>query len=270
MAPWRLLSTGEALLPMNVSTDPPALADIRSELVFLTSDNIRAEPDLGKLRFAFCPPPPQGVRAELTRNDEKWGQSTTATGDSPHFPSLAQEPQVVELSDGRLMCVMRTGNGCIHFTTSADHGRTWAPSQPLRFAPGGPVIPHPNAPCPFTRLSDGRYALLFCNNDGTGNGGQDPFDHLRNRNPVCVSVGREVDDAQRRDPSLALRVTDREQPLAFTPPRLLCSIEGFRPDVQWRDLTYGYLLENDGEYFHFYNAVWQAIQLNRADPRLLE
>jgi hypothetical protein len=166
--------------------------------------------------------------------------------------SLAQEPQVVELNDHRLLCVFRTGNGWIGSTTSRDYGRTWTPTRPLRFSPEGSIVPHPNAPCPLTRLSDGRYVLLFCNNSG-GAGG--PFDYLRNRQPIYLAVGIET--------------TLEEQPLLFTEPRLLCTLEGFRPEVGWRDLSYGFFLEEGGEYFHFYNAVWQSIQVNQVDPALL-
>lgn len=240
MAPPLVLGTGEVLVPMNVSTDPPALADIRSELVFMISPNLLSEPDITKVRFEFYPAPPNGVRVPLRK---KSGMS------------LGQEPQVVELSDGRLMCVARTGNGQIAYTVSTDHGRSWSRPEPLRDRPDGDVLPHPNAPCPFTRLSGGRYALLFCNNDGTAFGGRDPFDCLHNRQPIYIAIGREL-------PS---RIG---QPLAFAKPQLLCSIEGFHLEVGWRDLTYGFLLENQGEYFHFYNAVWQYIQVNQVDPQL--
>lgn len=240
MAPGRLLSSGEWLLPMNVSTDPPALADIRSELVFALSRNILTEGDPQAVTFAFHPAPPHGVRLPFA---------------SDPAASLAQEPQVVELSDHRLLCVFRTGNGWLGCTTSRDYGRSWTRPRPLLTRPGGSQLPHPNAPCPMTRLSDGRVALLYCNNRGTAFGGSGPFDHLRNRQPVFVAVGVENGD--------------EEQPLTFSEPRLLCSIAGFRPEVAWRDLTYGFLLEESGEYFHFYNAVWQAIQVNQVDPALL-
>jgi len=153
--------------------------------------------------------------------------------------------------------VCRTGNGCIWYTVSDDFGRTWRDAQPLRFRPGGDLVVHPNAPCPFTRLSDGRYVLLFCNNDGTAFEGKSPFDHLRNRQPVYLLVGRETGWKE-------------GQPLTFSDPRLLCSIEGFHPEIKWRDLTYGFFLENHGEYFHFYNAVCKYIQVNRVAPALLK
>jgi alpha-L-fucosidase len=240
MAPPLVMSSGEFLLPMNVSTDPAALSEIRSELVFAVSRNIFTERDPTRVKFQFFPKPPHGVTAEL-RN---------VPG-----ASLAQEPQVVELSDKRLMCVMRTGNGCMYYTVSENHGRTWQPTEPLRDRPGGDILPHPNAPCPFTRLSKGRYALLYCNNDGTAFGGKDPFDNTKNRQPIYIAIGHEL-------------APGPGQPLAFTAPRLLCDIDGFHPEIKWRDLTYGYFLESEGEYYHFYNAVWHFIQVNQVAPAL--
>lgn len=241
MAPGVILTSGDWLLPMNVSTDPLPLSEIRSELVFGLSRDVFTADDPADITFQFFPEPPHGVHAELER----------APGES-----LGQEPQVAELSDGRLFCVCRTGNGCLYYTVSEDMGRSWRRGKPLCYREGGQRILHPNAPCPLTRLSNGTYALLFCNNDGTAFGGADPFDHTRNRQPVNVSIGRETGAAE-------------GQPLEFGEPRLLCSIEGFQPDAHWRDLTYGFLLEDGGELFHFYNAVWRFIQMNRVDPGLL-
>jgi hypothetical protein len=242
MAPGRVLSHGEFILPMNVSTDPRPFAEIRSEAVFLISPNILTERDPRKLRFDFYPRPPSGVAAPIR----------TKPGES-----LAQEPQVVELSDKRLFCVMRTGNGCVYYTVSEDAARTWRnPAEPLLDRDGGQPVLNPNCAVPLTKLSRGRYALLHCNNDGTYGGGKSPFDAARNRNPVYVSIGREAPGAK--------------QPLEFCRPRLLCSIDGYKPETKGRDLTYGALLEDGGEYFHFYNAVWEDVMVNRVDPAKLE
>jgi hypothetical protein len=241
MAPPIRMSNGEFILPINVSTDPQRLNDIRSEVVFMISRNIGSETDPARIGFDFAPEPPHGVRAEL---------------DSHPGQSLAQEAQVVELSDRRLMTVMRTGNGCMFYAVSADYGRTWTEAKPLRDREDGAILPHPNAPCPFTRLSDGRYALLYCNNNGSFDGGKTPYDHTRNRHPIYIAVGRETGAGD-------------GQPISFGPPRLLCSIDGFRPHLK-RDLAYGFFLEDHGEFYHFYNAGWEAIQVNRVDPALLE
>jgi hypothetical protein len=242
MAPGHIMSNGEWILPINVSSDPAPLGEIQSEVVFMISKNILTEPDPEKIEFEFFPKPPRGILSPIEGERQR---------------SLAQEPQVVELSDHRLMCVFRTGNGRIEYTVSKDYGRTWTNADILRYWPeDGPVVLNPNCACPFTRLTDGRYALLHCNNDGTHNGGRDPYDSRKNRNPVYVSVGREVKGGG--------------QPMMFAAPRLLCSIEGFHPENPRRDLTYGAFIESCGEYFHFYNAVWNFIQVNKADPLLLD
>lgn len=242
MAPGLTLDNGEWLLPLNISTDPVPLSEIRSELVFGISNNIFDVSDPADVRFEFFPGPPHGVHVPL--------ESTPGA-------SLGQEPQVVQLSDRRLFCVCRTGNGCLYYTLSDDLGRTWREARPLRFRDGGDLMLHPNAPCPLAKISGGRYALLFCNNDGTAFGGADPFDHLKNRNPVYVAVGRETGRAD-------------GQPLRFSEPRLLCSIDGFMPEAGWRDLTYGFFIEDRGQFYHFCNAVWRRIQVNLVDPALLE
>lgn len=244
MAPPRVLQNGEWVLPLNVATDPPALADIRSEIVVMRSPNLLTERYPAALAFTFTPSPPHGVPVPL---------------DAVLGASLGQEPQLAELADGRWFVVARTGNGTIAYTLSANRGATWTAAETLRDTPGGAAFRHPNAPCPLTPLGDGRYALLFCDNDGSGGGGRDPFDHTRNRNPIYVSVGREI-------PGWAAG----EQPLDFGPPRLLCEIETFRPGTGWRDLTYGQLVVDGGDYFHFYNALWQSVQVNRVNPALLD
>jgi hypothetical protein len=244
MGPGRIMSNGMYILPVNISTDPEPLSQIDSELVFIISKNILTEQDPAKVEFEFYPQAEHGVRSPMLDQPAR---------------SLAQEPQIVELNDHKLMCVFRTGNGRVEFTVSDDFGKTWQDSQPLRYWPeNGPIVLNPNCACPFSKLSNGRYALLHCNNDGHHGGfGKTPFDARYNRNPVYLSVGREV-------------ITVEGQPMMFTAPRLLCSIEGFHPDNPRRDLTYGALIESQGEFFHFYNALWQYIQVNKVDPALLE
>ncbi len=243
MAPGCILSTGEWILPINVSTDPAPLGEIQSEVIFLVSKNILTEPDPTKIKFEFFPKPPRGIQSPIENEPNR---------------SLAQEPQLVELSDGCLLCVFRTGNGRIEYTVSRDHGRTWSDGKILRYWPeNGPIVMNPNCACPFTKLTDGRYALLHCNNDGTMRGSKDPYDSRKNRNPIYISIGREISHSS-------------GQPMMFTAPKLLCSIEGYHPENPRRDLTYGAFLESAGEYFHFYNALWNFIQVNKIDPLLLE
>ena len=66
-------------------------------------------------------------------------------------------------------------------------------ARPLRFAPGGPVVHQPLASCPLYKLRDGRFVLIFHNNNGYAHGGISVSDSRRNRQPVYLAVGREID-----------------------------------------------------------------------------
>jgi len=244
MAPPRLLSDGRMFLPMNASTDPRPLADIRCEVVFMRSRNILTEIDPAKVEFDFTPQPPHGITVLLEGHPGE---------------SHGMEAQIAEMSDHRLFTVMRTGNGCVYFSTSDDFGDTWAESKPLRRDDGGDLVLNPNCACPLTRFADGRYALLHCNNDGHINGASGPFDASKVRAPIYVSVGVENESG-------------REQPIRWTEPRLMTTLDGYQTRVRHNsnDLTYGLLHEENGQYYHFYNARWESIQVGRIDPDLLE
>ncbi len=243
MAPGLIMSNGEYILPINISSDPKPLSKIYSEVIFMVSRNIFTEEDPSKVKFDFYPKPPHGILSPMHDNPER---------------TLAQEPQIVELSGGELMCVFRTGNGRVEHSVSKDFGRTWSESAPLRYYPQqGPVIRNPNCAVPFTKLSGGRYALLHTDNDGYLEGSESLFDARRNRHPIYITIGKYID-------------TQTGQPLIFSASRLLCSIEGFHLENPRRDLTYGALIESEGEYFHFYNALWNYIQVNKVNPALLE
>jgi len=243
MAPPRLMSDGRVYLPMNASTDPKKLADIRCEVVFARSRNILTQKDPAKLNFDFTPPPPHGIRVPL---EGKPGQSH------------GMEAQIVELSDHRLFTVMRTGNGCVYFSTSGDSGDTWSEPKPLRRDDDGDRLLNPNCACPLTKLSGGRYALLHCNNDGKAFGANSVFAASVVRHPIYVSVGVE-------------NAPGRVQPIRWSAPRLLTTLDGYQPKFGSKsmDLTYGLLHEEDGHYYHFYNARWESIQVNRIVPALL-
>lgn len=148
-----------------------------SEVWFLRFDNILSEPDPTKLTVTTLPEGDHGLRVPLPGKPET---------------SVAQEPTVQQLSDGRLITVMRTRQGCIYFALSSDHGKSWDTPRPLRYAPGGPVVQQPLASCPLYKLHDGRFLLVFHNNDGSANGGTGPTDSRRVRRPVYLAVGREI------------------------------------------------------------------------------
>lgn len=174
------------------------LLEHESEICFLRFENILTEPDPEKLIVTTYPQTPHGLQVE-----------------SPYRPnvSVAQEPTVQSLSDGRLICVFRTLRGINYFALSEDDGRTWDSPRPLRYEPNGNSILNPISPSPLYRLKDGRYLLLFYNNDGTANGGKSPVDSKHNRYPVWLTIGREIPG-------------EKDHPLHFGPPKILASSDG--------------------------------------------
>ena len=109
--------------------------------------------------------------------------------------SVAQEPCVVLLPDGRLLVAMRTMAGAIWYSVSDDDGATWRKPEPLRYRDDGDPIPQPLAPAPIYPLADGRFLLVFHNNDGTRGGYSqwktkwtvNQANYLRN--PAFIAVG---------------------------------------------------------------------------------
>jgi hypothetical protein len=193
-----------------------------SEIWFLRFDNLLTVENPVELKVTTLPDGEHGLRVPMPEEPEI---------------SIAQEPTFQDLSDGRMICVMRNRTGCIHFALSPDGGHTWDRPRPLRFVPGGSKIPQPLAPCPLYKLSDGRFVLVFHNNDGTANGGQGVADSKKVRRPVFVAIGREI-----KHP---------DQPIMFAKPRLLADNDGvpYGPAKDTQIGTYPSL-------FEFENKVW--------------
>ena len=169
-----------------------------SEICFLRFENILSEADASKLIVSTYPQAPHGIQVE-----NPWRPGV----------SVAQEPTVQALADGRLICVFRTLTGANWYALSDDDGRSWDEPRVLRYEPGGNPVLNPMSPSPLYRLHDGRYLLLFYNNDGTANGGKSPVDSKHNRYPVWLTVGREIPG-------------EREHPLRFGPPKVFASSNG--------------------------------------------
>ncbi|MCX6377195.1 MAG: sialidase family protein [Armatimonadetes bacterium] len=198
-----------------------------SEICFLRFENILTEPDPQKLIVTTWPKTPHGLSVP---NPMRPGINT------------AQEPTNPSLSDGRLICPMRTLRGRIYFALSEDDGRSWDQPRILRYQPGGAEILHPMAPCPLYKLKDGRFLLIFYNNDGSGHGGRGPTDSINVRNPAYITIGREIPG-------------DKDQPIRFGPPKLFASTD-WTPvpgaDTGTQVATYTSLVEDRGERILFY------------------
>ncbi|WP_165840879.1 sialidase family protein [Larkinella punicea] len=67
------------------------------------------------------------------------------------------EPDVVELTDGRLWMLIRTNKGHLYESFSSDHGQIWQAARPTRFISS-------DSPAELLRLSDRRLVLLLNSN----------------------------------------------------------------------------------------------------------
>ena len=195
------------------------------EVGFLVFDNILSEPDPTKLSIHARPESGLGLRVP-------WPEKKQV--------SCAQEPTIQDLSDGRMICVIRTATGFIYFALSGDGGRTWDEPRPLRFAPDGPKMQQPVCPCPLYKLADGRFILIFHNNDGTIHGGPGPCGSSdTSRWPAYLAVGREI-----KHP---------DHPIMFTRPRLLVDNGGLADGLDRTEIaTYTSLFEHEGEVYFWY------------------
>jgi hypothetical protein len=147
-----------------------------SEGVLLRSDNILEERDAEKIRWQTLPEGDKGIRAP-----EGGG-------------TVAEEQSFSVMSDGSIFCVFRTIDGHSAYTYSRDDGRTWEPTQYMRFADGR-LMKHPRAANFAWRAENGRYLYWFHNH-----GGRFIREHPRqrtiaydDRNPVWLSGGVEAD-----------------------------------------------------------------------------
>jgi hypothetical protein len=168
-----------------------------SRCEFIRFDNMDEGPHPSELQLTWLPEGDTGLEAPLPGN--------------PTF-SFAQEPSLVLLPDGRLFCVYRSMTGRIWYSVSDNDGQTWRTPEVLRDEDGGEEILQPVAPCPVYPLQDGRFLLVFHNNDGTAAGGTWPGDSNLNRQSAYICVGEFREHAH--------------QPIWFSRPKLLCTSNG--------------------------------------------
>ena len=153
--------------------------------------------------------------------------------------SLAQEPGLVLLPDGRLFTTMRTVTGYIWYTVSDDHGHSWRPTQPMRYRDNGAKVEHPKSPEPLYRLADGRFLFFFHNHSGYRDGATGPWD-MDARRPVYITVGEFRPQA--------------EQPLWFSEPKFLFDTQKVTCGVTrlWWLAMYASLTERGGQRTFWY------------------
>ncbi len=183
--------------------------DVDSRSAFLRFENIDDNPLPEDLKISWFP------------DNDKKGLEV------PHkiYPeiSVSQEPALVLLPDNRLFTVMRTMTGHIWYSVSEDDGETWRDPEVLRYKDGGEKVNNPIASSPIYSLFDGRFLLVFNNNNGKrneynqfkkiwDNGNQ--LNYLRN--PAFIAVGEFRADAH--------------QPIWFSNPKQI---------LDTQDLIYG-------------------------------
>jgi hypothetical protein len=135
-----------------------------TEGAFFKSDNILTEEDPAKIRWEMLPDGDIGLRA-------------------PVGP-VADEHNLVGLSDGSLYCTYRTIDGFLCHAYSRDGGHTWDGPQYATYTPGGRRIKHPRAATFVRKFSNGKYILWFHNHGGR---------YYMDRNPVWLCGGIERD-----------------------------------------------------------------------------
>ncbi len=210
--------------PSRVAPEPSG-----AECWFLRFDNILTERDPSRLTTTTLPDGQRGLRFPTYSNPSA---------------SFAEEPGLVELADGRLYCVMRTAVGYIAFSVSDDRGHTWSTPAPLYRDADEELMLNPVVPSPIYKLKDGRYLLLYYNNNGDANGGHFPCGYQcfrTNRYPAFISVGHE----NPRNP---------HQPIRWGPPKMFVDTQGKSLSVGARTdaATYPSLLEDGDDRILFY------------------
>jgi hypothetical protein len=141
---------------------------------------------------------------------------------------------------------MRTLTGYIWYSVSEDDGATWREPQMLRYQDGGDGIKQPWASCPIYRLRDGRFLLVFHNNDGT----KGTFSQYKDRwnvnqanfirHPAYIAVGEYRPEAY--------------QPIWFSQPCKLLDTDGvpIGPKGTAEIATYPSLTEYQGQRVLWY------------------
>jgi hypothetical protein len=129
----------------------------------------------------------------LTETDpEKLIWETLPDGNKGLLPPeglVADEHNIVSLSDGSLYCVYRTNMGHNVQAYSTDDGRTWTEPEWATYTPGGKIMKQPRCFNKVYKFKNGKYALFFHNNS-TRHYSSHP---IGNRNPTWLAGGIEKD-----------------------------------------------------------------------------
>ncbi|MBO0862510.1 MAG: exo-alpha-sialidase, partial [Chloracidobacterium sp.] len=171
---------------------------VRSQGHFMASDNILTEKDPRQIKWRILPDSDEGLRA-------------------PKGP-IAEEINLVAMSDGKFYATYRTIDGYLCHAYSRDNGHTWTPPAYATYGLNSRPIKHPRAYAPVWKLKNGKYLLWFHNHGGEaahtpewGRGG-----YYQNRNPVWALGGVEKNGSiQWSEPEILLYDDDPKVRMSY-------------------------------------------------------
>lgn len=154
---------------------------VRSQGHLFRSENVLTEKDPSRIKWQFLPDDEAGLRA-------------------PKGP-IAEETNLVGLSDGQLYALYRTIDGYSCHAYSRDGGHTWSPPAYTTYAPAHLSaerrVKNPRAATFVWKTSDGKYLMWYHNHGGeaahTPEWTQMATGYYRHRNPVWLAGGLEKD-----------------------------------------------------------------------------
>lgn len=264
--PAQLMPTGEVIFtfgshPMN-QMGRRAWQLGTAEVGVVRCENILMERDPEKLEFTLWPKGPRGIRTDVRHS---WDCAPLRRllerfdGDRSETAYNFQEMTVIALADGRWVGLGRSFLGSPAYVVSTDRGQTWSLGQPLCYAPGGEPVHHPMTMCPIAPTGDGRYVLLFTNNDGSQRGAAHVWDgDGHTRNPQWFAVGR------------AIEGEERNGGLVFGEPRVLVDVDDSGEVNLKTGISMPQFFARDGRFFVAYNINKEHILLDEIPASVLD
>ncbi len=234
-----------------------------SENNIVLCENILSEKDADKLSFKLLPEGEFGIRVDIKRfltNKPMQKLHEIYGGDPEKHSFNFEELTVVPLADSRWLGVGRTKLGSPCYTISSDGGYAWSSPEPLRYSPGGDLINHPMTMCPIEKTADGRFVLLFNNNDGSERGSQHVWDGFNNRNPLWIVVGKEIPGEKRNGG------------LVFGKPAVVAEADsiGKMQENKGDQISMPQFFERNGKYFICYNIKKYDILIDQIPKEFID
>lgn len=258
--------SGDVLLP--ISCNPFSGTKRRTwrlgpaECSVIRCDNIRSQTDPEKLSFTLLPQGPRGIRVDPKKHMDNPALNRLCDfydGSPAEIAFNFQELTIASLEQEKLLGIGRTFLGSPGYTISNDSGQTWSAVEPLRYGPDGELVKHPMTMCPIAQTTDGRYVLLFTNNDGTDRSAQHVWDGRgKTRNPQWFAVGRYVPDQEKNGGMI------------FGKPRILAEVDDTGETNLKTGMSMPQFFESNGRYFIMYNSGKEFIHLDEIPAEIMD